>query len=817
MQGKKARFAQLAAANVGFCPVSRFVKFVLTPTSSYKKMKRIIKRGIAVVLSASLFVASISSVSFGQEEKVPGEICAEEEMLPIIAEEGTLNPAQKEDIADTEILEGSETELAGAGELQELPLKGTDEVDPAIREAALKRAEELADLYIQRMSQSAYEIEAVIPIPEGPVNEDPPQSALMSALTGCGKMMGSGLFGWAISFGLNKLMDCFMGDPVKEEVQLVHQKVDEVSSKLDSVKTMISQLAGRIDEMIQKQDKMGKDIERLLKQGTYTQLRESLEKMGEGNTKAIRSVQLALREIDKELDEKKITAEQAEAERLSLLLNSFGMDVNDPGTYANITSFIDIYAENMSNVLSGPYSVMDEQGQVMNELSIFNVYYEILRRDPKYPTENDALKALSDFYNEVIAEYIMTTYIAGLSLNARIQLIDEYNKSGKGRYISPRAVQQAKQVMKERHDRLITEDCELFLDSFEPELYLYFWNPGQELLVSKKFERSCGVEGNSYNTYKNYDTFKAGVKGIVWGNAPTDFPYKRVKPGSDTDHLAPTNASGASYWKGYWTGEKTGKEFITLTDFTRILEYGRNLYPGESDRFVIQKLGFDMPFSWSQQARLAFKPDASNPIIYEITGGTYSVVQATEWYYDGSGRGSEPLGFHQVGLKYYYEDGSQWRESSFASGYRDLYGIVPLSVKPGTSQNEPEDPEPVRPSGVTGYMDNAVIFTGTPDNPLKTGTWNYDAASDCWYYTAGQILKNTWAYIMNPYAASGQHPSDWFWFDASGRMLAGWQFINGKWYYLNPQRDGTYGACFIGPGKTPDGWEIDAAGAWIGK
>ena len=190
---------------------------------------------------------------------------------------------------------------------------------------------------------------------------------------------------------------------------------------------------------------------------------------------------------------------------------------------------------------------------------------------------------------------------------------------------------------------------------------------------------------------------------------------------------------------------------------------------------------------------------------------------ATEWYYDGSGRGSEPLGFHQVGLKYYYEDGSQWRESSFASGYRDLYGIVPLSVKPGKSQNEPEDPEPVRPSGVTGYMDNAVIFTGTPDNPLKTGTWNYDAASDCWYYTAGQILKNTWAYIMNPYAASGQHPSDWFWFDASGRMLAGWQFINGKWYYLNPQRDGTYGACFIGPGKTPDGWEIDAAGAWIGK
>ena len=48
-------------------------------------------------------------------------------------------------------------------------------------------------------------------------------------------------------------------------------------------------------------------------------------------------------------------------------------------------------------------------------------------------------------------------------------------------------------------------------------------------------------------------------------------------------------------------------------------------------------------------------------------------------------------------------------------------------------------------------------------------------------------------------------------------MLTGWQFISGKWYYLNPSKDGTLGACLIGPGKTPDGYEIDAGGAWTGR
>ena len=108
------------------------------------------------------------------------------------------------------------------------------------------------------------------------------------------------------------------------------------------------------------------------------------------------------------------------------------------------------------------------------------------------------------------------------------------------------------------------------------------------------------------------------------------------------------------------------------------------------------------------------------------------------------------------------------------------------------------------------------LFTGNWGNPVKNGAWKQDA-NGIWSYTSTETFRNTWGYIANPYAHEGQHQADWFYFDQYGHMLTGWQFINGKWYYLNPTKDGTLGACFIGPGKTPDGWEVDASGAWTGR
>ena len=121
-----------------------------------------------------------------------------------------------------------------------------------------------------------------------------------------------------------------------------------------------------------------------------------------------------------------------------------------------------------------------------------------------------------------------------------------------------------------------------------------------------------------------------------------------------------------------------------------------------------------------------------------------------------------------------------------------------------------------KPDPAPSSDDSQPLFTGTWGNPVKNGAWKQDA-NGIWSYTSTETFRNTWGYIENPYAGAGQNKADWFYFDQYGHMLTGWQFINGKWYYLNPTKDGTLGACFIGPGKTPDGWEVDASGAWTGR
>ncbi len=113
----------------------------------------------------------------------------------------------------------------------------------------------------------------------------------------------------------------------------------------------------------------------------------------------------------------------------------------------------------------------------------------------------------------------------------------------------------------------------------------------------------------------------------------------------------------------------------------------------------------------------------------------------------------------------------------------------------------------------TGNEKSEPLFTGTWNNAVKNGSWSQDAHG-IWHYASSETFRNTWGYIVNPYAKEGQHTADWFWFDRQGNMLTGWQFINGKWYYLNPSKDGTLGACQLG-GVTPDGWTVDESGAWI--
>ena len=62
-----------------------------------------------------------------------------------------------------------------------------------------------------------------------------------------------------------------------------------------------------------------------------------------------------------------------------------------------------------------------------------------------------------------------------------------------------------------------------------------------------------------------------------------------------------------------------------------------------------------------------------------------------------------------------------------------------------------------------------------------------------WYYADG------WFYDQN---------GKWYYLKQDGSMATGWLLIGQRYYYLNPSGD------MVANGKTPDGYTVNADGAW---
>ena len=128
------------------------------------------------------------------------------------------------------------------------------------------------------------------------------------------------------------------------------------------------------------------------------------------------------------------------------------------------------------------------------------------------------------------------------------------------------------------------------------------------------------------------------------------------------------------------------------------------------------------------------------------------------------------------------------------------------------------------------YTDAAIQAKGGYRD--ATGTWRLNGWWFC--YDDGTFPHNEWVYL------SWNGRSDWYYFDVDGWMEDGWFFWNNNWYYLHTKYDNTRGHMYTGwheiDGKwyyfntasdkgtlgamladttTPDGYRVDANGAWI--
>ncbi|WP_455902703.1 YDG domain-containing protein [Clostridium sp.] len=88
----------------------------------------------------------------------------------------------------------------------------------------------------------------------------------------------------------------------------------------------------------------------------------------------------------------------------------------------------------------------------------------------------------------------------------------------------------------------------------------------------------------------------------------------------------------------------------------------------------------------------------------------------------------------------------------------------------------------------------------------NTGAFHWEKVNGRWWaFGADGYLSTGWIYDTLY--------QGWFYMDENQGMLTGWQFINGKWYYLNSSHDGSAGIMYSNR-RTPDGWYVKEDGSW---
>ena len=87
--------------------------------------------------------------------------------------------------------------------------------------------------------------------------------------------------------------------------------------------------------------------------------------------------------------------------------------------------------------------------------------------------------------------------------------------------------------------------------------------------------------------------------------------------------------------------------------------------------------------------------------------------------------------------------------------------------------------------------------------------WHVDSNGRFYYQGNGVVLKSTWYFIDgnyyrfsdNGYVLANQWFQDnatgyWYYLNGDGKMLTGWQCINGAWYYFKPENGNGYGTMY---------------------
>lgn len=227
--------------------------------------------------------------------------------------------------------------------------------------------------------------------------------------------------------------------------------------------------------------------------------------------------------------------------------------------------------------------------------------------------------------------------------------------------------------------------------------------------------------------------------------------------------------------------------------------------------------------------------DGAGRMVYSFQTIPYTrdgINSEKTYFFTGSGA-LNGKGWIKVGLKWYYleedgvvatgwfRDGTKWyylRDDSTPIGEM-VTGVftVPATLKSGKTNS---------PSGKQSFKANGE-WIGDGDRVEKGTAGSWVSKDGGWYYhdadgkalTGWQLIDGKWYYLNPP---TGRLVYGWqtidgnkFYFDGNGAMLTGWQKIDGVWYFLNTDHDGSFGKLYTGWQYIGGNWYYldDATGA----
>ena len=168
-----------------------------------------------------------------------------------------------------------------------------------------------------------------------------------------------------------------------------------------------------------------------------------------------------------------------------------------------------------------------------------------------------------------------------------------------------------------------------------------------------------------------------------------------------------------------------------------------------------------------------------------------------------------------------------------AYAYRDSENNY-YELNYGLSYEKSEKPHrPSRPNSSNASSGGSAA-PATGNSGAVTGTWSVREDGQWTFKTSGGVTPaSCWQYI------NWNGTNNWYYFNADGSMAVGWISLDGQWYYLHAESDGTRGHMYTGwhqiNGKwyyfhnvsdgtrgrmlidttTPDGYKVGPDGVWI--